>query len=82
MCFNARPTETPISSEYVSHIDEEIFRITDTSDKPPEKIIVFGRGHNAPSNDERIKEGYLTPKRETFKKSADRIECIESHKSH
>ena len=70
------PAEAPISADDFSHIDEAIYRLTDTSGKSPEHTISVGRGHTAPSNDDRIERGYLTPHkqtRESFKKAAERI---------
>ena len=66
--------ENPISAADFHLIDETIFRLTDASDKSHEKVIAIGRGHKVPSDNTRIKEGYLTPSkqtRESFKKAIE-----------
>ena len=71
------PTEAPISADDFAIIDEAVFRLADTSGKSPEKAIAIGRGHTAPSSDERIQKGFLSPgksARASFQSAANRID--------
>ena len=71
------PAEAPISSADFSHIDEAVYRLTDTTGKSPERTISIGRGHASASKNARIERGYLTPRKDlssSFQKAAERIE--------
>ena len=66
------PAELLISAEDFPLIDEAIFKLTDASDGTPEHDMVIVRGHKSPSDNPHIKDGYLTPVKETreFKKGS------------
>ena len=70
------PAEVPISADDFQQIDEAIYRFSDATGKSTECTISLGRGHKSPSENPRIKNGYLTPSkqtRESFQKAAERI---------